>query len=613
MNEKQRETVDERIKRDKEKFLELLRESPVILAACKRLGISKATFFRWKDDDKEFAKQAEDAVTEGNDFVTDMAEVQMNSLIKDKHFPAIKYRLDNFHPNFKNQLKSKETTKKMTINSFKLKQFIKKPIAMHELIPSSEVMQWPLVIKNAYAKIWSGKYSRVIIKAPRGGGKSKLLGTLGFDMWFLKNLSVVNMGGSFAQAQIVYKYFKAYCDMDPQVEDDINGKPKMSETTSIAGNYFSCVTASTRQVRGPHPDVLISDETCESDDELIHAALPMVDTSQNPLIIMASTFHKIYGIFQETWDNAEERGYLPIQWDIFDIAKKFSEDFWQRPEIKEIPGIEKLIKYASGRTGDPDGWVPIENIIQAWKEKPTEDWFEVEYMGSRPSSAGLVLKPEDIDKAIFDSDIDKTLGYVTGATVVMGIDWGFSSMTAVTEFMRYSNEVVVMLDNINYHQVASDEIIKAIVQKLRAKGIRFIYADSAGKFENIALQNALAKENLACAVVEVVFSTEKEAMLGNLRAHFEQGKIKIQKKFKEAYWQFKRYRYQNGTDKPVKKDDHIPDSTMCALKHFVLGKFARSIPTQQSIEHKNTQEYDGEPVNRENNKPITAGLLKKKF
>lgn len=461
-------------------------------------------------------------------------------------------------------------------------------------------MKWPKVIRQAYAKIWSGKYTRVIIKAPRGGGKSKMLGTVGFDLWYLRQRSVVNMAGSFAQAQIVYDYFTDYADIDPNMPAYIDGNITMSKTVAKPGNYFSCITASPKQARGKHPDVFISDETCETSDELIHSALPMVNDSSNPLVIMASTFHKIFGIFQETWDEAEERGYLRIQWDIFDVCMPFSPDFWDQPEIAKVNGIQKLKAHAKGRTGDPDGWIPIENIVQGWKEKPTEDWFEVEYLGSRPSTAGLVLKPEDVDRSLFDSDIDKQYDYVRGATVVIGIDWGFSTMTAVTEWMQHQDEVVVMLDNKNYHQVASEDIIADVVAMVRARGIRMIYADSAGKFENVALRNALAKAKLGCAVIEVVFGVEKEGMLGNLRAHFEQAKIKVPRKFRDAYWQYKRYRYQEGSDKPVKENDHIPDSTMCALQHFKLGQFARPIKPQ------------GE-TRKEDAKPITAGLLKKTF
>lgn len=462
------------------------------------------------------------------------------------------------------------------------------------------------------------KYPRVIIKAPRGGGKSNLLGTIGFDDWYLRQRKVVNMGGSAVQATIVYNYFKDYCDIDESIERHIKGKPKAMMTMGIDGNYFSSVTASTKQTRGKHPDTFISDETCETTDELIHSALPMVDSSQSPLVIMASTFHKIYGIFQETWDNAEERGYLRLQWDIFDVCKTFPADFWEQPEIAKITGIDKLKAHAKGRTGDPDGWVPIQNVIQAWREKPTDDWFEVEYLGSRPSAAGLVLKPEDVDRAIFETNKHPEYAFRKGCIDVLGIDWGFSSMTSVVELMGHKDEVVVMLGNKNFHQTSSDVIIKYVIDKVKAKGIRFIYADSAGKFENDALRNALAKENIGCAVIEVVFSKEKEGMLGNLRAHFEQGKYKIPKQFYtsegwvdnvEAPWQYKRYRYQDGTDKPIKKDDHIPDATMCALQHFILGKHVRSIPSQPRKEMKNET-----PKQKEQGmKPLTAGLLKQRF
>jgi hypothetical protein len=602
MNEKHRQTIDIRIKKEKEKFLEILGQNPIFNIAFKRSGVSKATFHRWKNEDKEFAQKVEETKTEGVRLVNDMAKSTIISHIKDKDLGAAKFWLIHNDEDFKNKIRGEELKPQNIADENNLKILYKeKPITMHEIFPSQEPMQWPKVIRDAYAKIWSEKYSRVIIKAPRGGGKSKLLGTIGFDLWYLRNRKVVNMGGSAVQAQIVYRYFTDYCAIHSSVAMQIEGKPNASKTTSVGGHYFSSVAASPKQIRGPHPDVLISDETCESDDELIHAALPMIDTSDNPLVIMASTFHKIFGIFQETWDNADERGYLRIEWDVFDIVKTFSPDFWKRPDIAEISGIGQLMKHARGRTGDPQGWIPIENVIQAWKEKPTEDWFEIEYLGSRPSSAGLVLKPEDIDRAVFDSELQNDFKYIQGSTVIIGIDWGFSSMTAVTEFMRHRDDAVIMLDNKNYSQTPSEKIIEDVVAKVKARGIRFVYADSAGKFENIALQNALNKSNTPCKVIEVVFGTEKEAMLGNLRAHFEQGKIKIPKKFKEAYWQYKRYRYQDGTDKPVKKDDHIPDSTMCALQHFQLGKLSRPFPIL-------TKSSKGD-----DDKPITAGILNKKF
>lgn len=435
-------------------------------------------------------------------------------------------------------------------------------------------------------------------------------------MWYLKKYKVVNMAGSLVQAGIVYDYFTGYCDIHHTVSQSVAGQVTQSYTEAEDGHYFSCVTASPKQVRGKHPDALLSDETCETSDELIDSALPMVNDSKHPIVVMASTFHKIFGRFAETWDNAEQRGYLRIQWDIFDVCSPFSPTIWEDPKYKDIQGIEKLKAFAKGRTGDPEGWVPIENVIQAWREKPTQDWFEVEYLGTRPSAAGLVLKPEDVDRAVFDSELDKRYNYVQGATVVIGIDWGFSSMTAVTEVMGWKDHTAVLLNNKNYSQVSSEDIIKDIVAMVKARGIRFIYADSAGKFENVALQNALVKEKLSATVIEVVFSKEKFGtpgkdgsigMLGNLRAHFEQGKIKLAKKFIDAYYQLKNYRYEPGSDKPVKKNDHIPDSLMCALQHFKLGQVTKSIPTKELPPAKTKAEET------ERAKPITSGLRNKTF
>lgn len=493
-----------------------------------------------------------------------------------------------------------------------------KPITFHKTYQTKKPVKFPAVIRQAYAQIWSGKYQRVIIKAPRGGGKSKLIGTIGFDLWYFRRRTVVNMGGSLDQARIVYGYFTDYCDIE-SVSTTVAGKITMTKTEASEGHAFSCVTASPKQVRGKHPDVLLSDETCETSDELIDSALPMVNDSKHPLVVMASTFHKIFGRFAETWDNAVQRGYLRIQWDIFDIATPFTDEVWTRPEVRSVSGIDKLREYAKGRHGDPDGWVSIENIIQGWREKPTEDWFEVEYMGTRPSTAGLVLKPEDVDAAIFDSEIETRYNFLQGAISVLGIDWGFSGMTSVVELMSYTDQVVVMVDNKNFHQVAADEIITAVVKKVKEHGIRMIYADSAAKFENVALQNALNKERLGCTVIEVVFSKEKFGtpgaeggigMLGNLRAHFEQKKIKMPKKFVDAYYQLKNYRYQDGTDKPVKKNDHIPDGMMCGLQHFILGRFVRKLPTTTAESTKKQYDELGET---RSNKTITAGLRNKIF
>ena len=90
--------------KQKELFLEQLKKMPIIQIACKNSGISRATVYRWKKEDKEFAKSMNEAIFEGETFVTDMSESQLISMIKDKNFPAIQLWLRTHHPKYGNKI-----------------------------------------------------------------------------------------------------------------------------------------------------------------------------------------------------------------------------------------------------------------------------------------------------------------------------------------------------------------------------------------------------------------------------------------------------------------------------------------------------------------------------
>ncbi len=104
MKEKQRKTVNVRIKKDKQKFLEMLEKTPVVQIACERSGVSKATFYRWREADKEFAAKVDAALTEGNSLISDIAIAQLISAIKEKNLGAIKFWLTNHHADYANEL-----------------------------------------------------------------------------------------------------------------------------------------------------------------------------------------------------------------------------------------------------------------------------------------------------------------------------------------------------------------------------------------------------------------------------------------------------------------------------------------------------------------------------
>ena len=68
---------------------------PVVEAACAKAVVSRATYYRWRDEDEEFARDADDAIAQGAEFISDMAETQQIALIKDKFWPAIRHWLEH--------------------------------------------------------------------------------------------------------------------------------------------------------------------------------------------------------------------------------------------------------------------------------------------------------------------------------------------------------------------------------------------------------------------------------------------------------------------------------------------------------------------------------------
>ncbi len=89
---------------NKKRLLEALRENHIALAACRKVGIGKSTYYRLRKSDPRFAKKADEAVKEGVELVNDAAEGVIIGAIKLRDVDASKFWLKHRHPEFKNQL-----------------------------------------------------------------------------------------------------------------------------------------------------------------------------------------------------------------------------------------------------------------------------------------------------------------------------------------------------------------------------------------------------------------------------------------------------------------------------------------------------------------------------
>jgi ACT domain-containing protein len=90
--------------RDKELILEQLKKIPIMMVACEKVGIARSTVYRWRDDDKKFAKELEEALTEGESLINDMSESQLLSMIREKNWSAISFWLRHRNPKFRERV-----------------------------------------------------------------------------------------------------------------------------------------------------------------------------------------------------------------------------------------------------------------------------------------------------------------------------------------------------------------------------------------------------------------------------------------------------------------------------------------------------------------------------
>lgn len=87
-----------------DQFLEELAKVPIVQVACEKTGLSRNSVYRWRKEDKTFAKKMDEALKSGVAFVNDMSESQLLTLIKEKSYSAISFWLRHRNDNYKDKI-----------------------------------------------------------------------------------------------------------------------------------------------------------------------------------------------------------------------------------------------------------------------------------------------------------------------------------------------------------------------------------------------------------------------------------------------------------------------------------------------------------------------------
>ncbi len=431
----------------------------------------------------------------------------------------------------------------------------------------------------AFEKLFTDLYSlnvtKAVVLAPRGGGKTFGAAMLAAAFFLFRDFDVGIVAGSETQALTLFSYISEWLELTET--DSLVESMKRSELRGVHGNRIVARTASARSIRGLHLGrgkrgaLLVIDEEAEADEDVVRAARYIVRTASPGVILRSSTYHKLTGSFARLVEDHKSQGYELYRWDSFDIARPCPY------ECKNCPVTEFSNQYCKGKAREGGGWIGIDEIAGEWRDSSRET-FEVEVMGMRPASAGCVIDPQAIDRAVVkDQEMREGWKVCYG-----GIDWGFAGMTAVV-VLGISGDVVHILHTEAFHRQGIDVIVERLKALRQQFGLREIFADSSHPFENSRLRDEgfavwgreSAQESSTLGVPFVSFKEEGVSILSYL---FEKGRIRIPDTHTTLLRQFRTWR-RDAYGHIGKKNDHFPDALIAAMmKLKVMGVSPRERP-----------------------------------
>lgn len=126
-------TIELRQKKLKEALLEQLKRTPTIETACQKVGVGRATVYRWRDQSKGFSEKMESALNEGRTFMSDIAENQLFALIGEKKYEAIRLYLSTHNPRYSNKLEVSGSVTSDTSLSKEQKKLIREALKLSSI------------------------------------------------------------------------------------------------------------------------------------------------------------------------------------------------------------------------------------------------------------------------------------------------------------------------------------------------------------------------------------------------------------------------------------------------------------------------------------------------
>ncbi len=253
-----------------------------------------------------------------------------------------------------------------------------------------------------------------IVWAGRSGSKTFLWG--GLDTWYKScykpRYETKILGGSEGQSQLSHDALKVFWAISG-LESEFLAKPMMvTKGEWKNGSQVSILTASTKSVRGPHPQCLKLDEVDEIEPEVYEAALsqPQAKFGHKSSLGMFSTNHNYNGMMDLALQRAEERGHAIFRYCVWEILESCRDYACSTcPLAFMCPG--EHMKQA-------DGYYSIEDFVNKLHTLAF-DTIQRDWLCTRVGRGDLVYQSE------YDEEVhlvNVPLSFDKG--VCLSLDWG---------------------------------------------------------------------------------------------------------------------------------------------------------------------------------------------
>lgn len=403
---------------------------------------------------------------------------------------------------------------------------------------------------DAFSEAFFARTPISIWHASRGlGGKSVLLATLALTEAVVLAAKVNLLGGSGEQSERVLKYM--YGEEVPNIMWGSRTAPKYlvsggyergalkKETALDNGGYIRALMASSRSVRGPHPERLRLDEIDEMDLGIFDAAMgqTMAVRGIPAQTVGSSTWHNASGTMTEILRRAEDKGWPVRQWCYKENLK------------------------SNG------GWLPDEEVGRK-KSETSDVMFQIEYDLQEPNPEDRAIDPQSVidmfnpELGEYAGSLDQTVRIEEpkkGFRYYIGTDWAKrTDFTIIWVFKEYMDGEDTRFRLVSFMRTGRKPW-PALVSMLERTKVKFV--NVAGEENVFSLHDETGIGDVISDYMEDGVSTGVW-MAGRLRATILSDYISaLEHGMFEApmiKWAYKEHEYASVDD--IFGSGHLPDT-----------------------------------------------------